>query len=80
VLQNLYTETLKPAEMKFMKPTAGYSALHLIRNEDISDEHEIDSISKKEAQYKQKCLNHISRTGDVRYPEPVLSIRLPIGR
>jgi hypothetical protein len=51
---------LKTAEMKFMRCTVGYNLLDPRRNENIS-ENLTDTVKKKLAQYKQKCLNHGSR-------------------
>jgi hypothetical protein len=52
---------LKTAEMKFMRPTAGYSLLYHKRNEDILVEFEVDPLIKKVAHYTQKLSNHVSR-------------------
>jgi hypothetical protein len=58
---NILANPETKAEMKFIKLTAGYSLLDHKRNEDISEEHKVDPVDKKSAQYKQKWLNHVSR-------------------
>jgi hypothetical protein len=65
--------------MKFMRSTTGYSSLDHRRNEDVLEELKVDPVEKKLAQYKQKWLNHVSRTEDIRYPEQFLNNR-PIVR
>jgi hypothetical protein len=70
---------LKAAEMKFMRRTAGYSLLDHRRNEDILEELRVDPVKKKLAQCKQKCLNHVSRMEDIRYPKEIPDYR-PVGR
>jgi hypothetical protein len=65
--------------MKFMRCRAGYSLLDRKRNEDILEEHELDPVETKLAQYKRTLLYHISRMEDIRYPEQLLDYR-PMGR
>jgi hypothetical protein len=61
----------KTAEMKLVRPTAGYSLLDHGRNEneDILDKLKVDPVERKLAQYKQKWLYHVSRMEDIRYPK-----------
>jgi len=61
--------------MKFITRRAGYSLLDRRRNVDIL-ELKVDTVRKKLAEYKQKLLNHISRTEDIRYPNNTLTIDL----
>jgi hypothetical protein len=58
---------LKTAEMKFMRHTARCSLLDHRRNEVILGEYKADIAGKKLAQYKEKCLNHISKMEDIWY-------------
>jgi len=44
-----------------MRCTAGYNILDHRKNEDILEELKVDLVEKKLGQYKQKCLNNVSR-------------------
>jgi hypothetical protein len=44
----------KTAEMRFMRSTVGYVSLDHRRNEDILEEHKVDSVENKLTQYKHK--------------------------
>jgi hypothetical protein len=57
----------KTAEMKFMGRRAEHSLLDRRRN-DFLEELTADT-TEKIAQYKEKWLNHVSRTEDIRYPK-----------
>jgi len=69
---------LKTAEVKFWDARKDTVYLEHKRNENIS-ELKVDPLEKKLAQCKQKCLNHVSRIQDIRYPKNLLDYR-PIGR
>jgi hypothetical protein len=72
-LEQRYTRRLKTTEMNVVKRTARYSLL------DILEELNVDPVDEQLAQYKQKCLNHVRRMEDIRYPKQILDYR-PIGR
>jgi hypothetical protein len=57
----------KTAEMKFMIRTAGCSSLDQRRSEDLVGP-EVDPVCHKLPQYKQICLNHVTRMEDIRCP------------
>jgi hypothetical protein len=62
-----------------MRSTAGYIILNYRRIEDTLEELKVDPVKKKLAQYKQKCLIHVRRLEDIRYPKQLLDYR-PNGR
>jgi hypothetical protein len=62
--------------MKFMRRTAGYSLLNRSRNEDNLEELQVDTVEKKLVQYKQKWLNHLRKSDDIRYK----NLYRPMGR
>jgi hypothetical protein len=45
---------LKTAEMIFMRCTAGYNLLDRRRNEDILEEHKVDTVKEVLVTYKHK--------------------------
>jgi hypothetical protein len=60
ILKQRDMRRLKKAEMKCMKPTAGYRLLDHRRSEDNLEELEVCPVEKKLSQYKQKILNNVT--------------------
>ena len=71
-----YTYT---AEMRFLRPMAGYTLLDKKRSSDIRETLGIFNINDKLTQYKINWREHIQRMDDNRLPKKTLSYK-PEGR
>jgi hypothetical protein len=70
---------IEPAEMKFLRPTAGYTLLDKKRNSDIRKQLYIFNINDKLTQYKINWREHIQRMNDNIIPKTILNCK-PEGR
>jgi hypothetical protein len=63
---------LTTSEMKFLRKTAGYTLMDHKQNEEIIKELQVAPIINKIQNYKTKCIQHVSRMDDQRYPKKML--------
>ena len=70
---------IEAAEMRFLRPMAGYTLLDKKRSSDIREQLGIFNINDKLPQYKINWREHIQRMDDNRLPKKKLNYK-PEGR
>ena len=71
---------IEAAEIRFLRPTAGYTLWDKKRSTDIREHLGIFNINDKLTEYKINWKEHIQRMDDNRLPKTILNYRPEIGR
>jgi hypothetical protein len=66
---------IESAEMRFLRPGAGYSFLHQNRNGDLYSELKVFSLTKRIATHKENSYEHILRVTTDRLPKILLNYK-----
>ena len=69
------TRKIEAAEMRFLRPMAGYTLLDIKRSSDIRDQLGIFNINDRLSQYKINWREHIQRMDDKRLPKKKIKLK-----